>query len=211
MVDETIELLLSAEEQERDIDDGKKQKILECIACGNSKVYLGKNYTEKRINKLSQEDINKLFVVYENNLSAQMAKSLGKSIINIYSTVACSLLKIENPKELSDDLESDPFLNKALQRFTCSLYYRFGSLLAPVSVGIITSRHCVKNILANNKNGGTTNNEQITQQITQVTKNPKKVEAGKRLAEYNRKKREEFRKYELGKGDGGNYVVVEIM
>ena len=72
MVDETIELLLSAgqqEQQERDIDDGKKQTILECIACGNSKVYLGKNYTEKKINKLSQEDINKLFVVYENNLS----------------------------------------------------------------------------------------------------------------------------------------------
>ena len=159
MVDETIELLLSAEEQEQNIDDGKKQKILECIASGNSKVYLGKNYTEKRINKLSQEDINKLFVVYENNLSAQMAKSLGKSIINIYSTVACSLLKIENQNELSDDLESDPFLNKALQRFTCSLYYRFGSLLAPVSVGIITSRHCVKNILANNKNGRTTNNQ----------------------------------------------------
>ena len=132
---------------------------MECIACGNSKVYLGKNYTEKKLNKLSQEEINKLFVVYENNLSAQMTKSLGKSIINIYSTVACSLLKIENPKELSDDLESDPFLNKALQRFTCNLYYRFGSLLAPVSVGIITSRHCVKNILTNNKNGGTTNNE----------------------------------------------------
>ena len=134
----------------------KSRKILECIACGNSKVYLGKNYTDKKINKLSQEDINKLFVVYENNLSAQMAKSLGRSIINIYSTVACSLLKIENPKELSEDLEADPFLNKALQRFTCSLYYRFGSLLAPVSVGIITSRHCVKNILANNKDGGTT-------------------------------------------------------
>ena len=111
MVDETIELLLSTEEQEQqeqDIDGGKKQKILECIACGNSKVYLGKNYTDKKINKLSQEDINKLFVVYENNLSAQMAKSLGKSIINIYSTVACSLLKIENPKELSEDLESRP-------------------------------------------------------------------------------------------------------
>ena len=73
-----------------------------------------------------------------------MAKSLGKSIINIYSTVACSLLKIENPKELSNDLESDPFLNKALQRFTCNLYYRFGSLLAPLSVGIITGRQCVK-------------------------------------------------------------------
>ena len=44
------------------------------------------------------------------------------------------------------------------------------------------------------------------QQITQVTKNPKKVEAGKRLAEYNRKKREEFKQYELSKKDDKNYV-----
>ena len=42
---------------------------------------------------------------------------------------------------LSKDLESDPFLNSALQRFTCKLYYRFGSFLAPLSIGIITSRH----------------------------------------------------------------------
>ena len=42
---------------------------------------------------------------------------------------------------LSEDLESDPFLNSALQRFTCELYYRFDSFLAPLSVGLITSRH----------------------------------------------------------------------
>ena len=42
---------------------------------------------------------------------------------------------------LSEDLENDPFLNSALQRFTCELYYRFGSFLAPLYVGIITSRH----------------------------------------------------------------------
>ena len=39
------------------------------------------------------------------------------------------------------DLESDPFLNSTLQRFTCELYYRFSSFFAPLSVGIITSRH----------------------------------------------------------------------
>ena len=42
-------------------------------------------------------------------------------------------------------LECDPFLNTAMQRFTCDLYYRFDALLAPVSVGIITDKHYAKN------------------------------------------------------------------
>ena len=54
---------------------------------------------------------------------------------------ACSVLGITNQEALSEDLESDPFLNSPLQRFTCKLYYRFGSFLAPLSVGIIMSRH----------------------------------------------------------------------
>ena len=70
-----------------------------------------------------------------------MVKSLGKSIINMYSMGACSVLGITNQDELSENLKNDPFLNSALQRFTCDLYYRFGSFLAPLSVGIIMSRH----------------------------------------------------------------------
>ena len=45
---------------------------------------------------------------------------------------------------LSEDLENDPFLNSALQRFTCKLSYRFGSFLAPLSVGMIISRHYLR-------------------------------------------------------------------
>ena len=52
---------------------------------------------------------------------------------------------------LSEDLENDPFLNSALQRLTCELYYRFGSFLAPLSVGTITSRHYL--LSERNKNG----------------------------------------------------------
>ena len=47
--------------------------------------------------------------------------------------------------QLSTDMECDPFLNTAMQRFTRDLYYRFGTLLAPVSVGIITGKHYAKN------------------------------------------------------------------
>ena len=54
-----------------------------------------------------------------------MNKSLGKIVINLYSNVASSALGVGNQQDLSDDLERDPFLNTALQRFACDLYYRF--------------------------------------------------------------------------------------
>ena len=63
---------------------------------------------------------------------------------------ACSALGIRNQEALSEGLENDPFLNAALQRFTCELYYRFSSFLAPLSIEIITSRHYLSE---HNKNG----------------------------------------------------------
>ena len=121
--------------------DTKHQKLLECVLTRNSTLYLGKVYTEEQINKLSDEEVDKLFNNYKAKLSGQMVHSLGCSIINMYSMGACSVLGISNQDAVSEDLENDPFLNSALQRFTCELYYRFGSFLAPLSVGIITSRH----------------------------------------------------------------------
>ena len=103
--------------------DTKCQKLLECILTGNSKLYLGKVYTEEKIKELNEEEVEKLVNNYEAKLLGQMVKSLGKSIINMYSMGACSVLGITNQDVLSEDLENDPFLNSALQRFTCELYY----------------------------------------------------------------------------------------
>ena len=66
--------------------------------------------------------MDNLFNNYEAKLSGQMVKSLGKSIINMYSMRSCAALGISNQDVLSEDLENDPFLNSALQRFTCELY-----------------------------------------------------------------------------------------
>ena len=46
-------------------------------------------------------DVNTLQNRYESVLSAQMTKSLGKSIINLYSNLACSVLGVGNQQELS--------------------------------------------------------------------------------------------------------------
>ena len=136
--------------------DTKCQKLLKCVLTGNSKLYLGKVYTEDQLTKLNKEEVEKLFNNYEAKLSGQMVCSLGHSIINMYSMGACAALRISDQDALSEDLENNPFLNSALQRFTCEFYYRFDSFLAPLSIGIITSRHylyeCNKNRRTNGDN-----------------------------------------------------------
>ena len=130
--------------EDNDIRD-KRERLVASVLSGNSKMYLGKEYTEQQINEMDCTNVNTLLNRYESVLSAQMTKSLGKSIINLYLNVACSVLGIGNQQELSTDLVSNPFLNTALQRFTCDLYYSFGALLAPLSVGIIAGKHYTKN------------------------------------------------------------------
>ena len=132
------------EMEDNDIRD-KRERLVACVLSGNSKMYLGKEYTEQQINEMDCTNVNTLLNRYESVLSAQMTKSLGKSVINLYLNLACSVLGVGNQQDLSTNLECDPFLNTAMQRFTCDLYYRFGALLAPVSVGIITGKHYAKN------------------------------------------------------------------
>ena len=85
--------------------DTKHQKLCECVLTGNSKLYLGKVYTEEKIKELNEEEVEKLFNNYGAKLSGQMVKLLGRSIINMYSMGACSALGITNQDALSEDLE----------------------------------------------------------------------------------------------------------
>ena len=100
--------------EDNDIRD-KRERLVACVLSGNSKMYLGKEYTEQQINEMDCTNVNTLLNRYESVLSAQMTKSLGRSVINLYSNIACSVLGIGNQQDLSDDLECDPFLNTALQ------------------------------------------------------------------------------------------------
>ena len=142
--------------EDSDVRD-KRERLVVCVLSGNSKMYLGKEYTETQINEMDCTNVNTLLNRYESVLSAPITKSLGRSVINLYSNIACSVLGVGNQQELSTDLECDPFLNTALQRLTCDLYYRFGALLAPASIAIITGKHYAKNsvtILNGRSNSG---------------------------------------------------------
>ena len=58
-------------------ENEKKDRLITitCILSGNSKQYLGKEYTEQQINEMDSNSINILSNRYESILSAQMTKS----------------------------------------------------------------------------------------------------------------------------------------
>ena len=59
----------------------KRKRLVACVLSGNSKTYLGKEYTEQQINEMDCNNVNTLLNRYEKSvLSAQMTKSLGKSV-----------------------------------------------------------------------------------------------------------------------------------
>ena len=78
------------EMEDNDIRD-KGERLVACVLSGNSKMYLGKEYTEQQINEMDCTNVNTLLNRYESVLSAQMTKSLGKSVINLYSNIACTV------------------------------------------------------------------------------------------------------------------------
>ena len=52
--------------------DTKRQNLLKRVLTGNSKLYLGKVYTEDQLAKLNEEEVEKLFNNYKAKLSGQM-------------------------------------------------------------------------------------------------------------------------------------------
>ena len=178
--------------EDNDVRD-KRERLVACVLSGNSKTYLGKEYAERQINEMNCNNVNTLLNRYESVLSAQMTKSLGKSVINLYSNIAFSVLGIGNQPELSTDLESDSFLNTALERFTCDLYYRFGALLAPISVGIITGNHYAKNSNTKLHDRSDNGNCDPAKETVTKQKNPLRIEQGRKLFEYNCRKKEELK------------------
>ena len=67
--------------EENDVRD-KRERLITCVLSGNSKQYLGKEYTAQQINEMDGSN-NILSNRYKSVLSAQMTKLLGKSVLNL--------------------------------------------------------------------------------------------------------------------------------
>ena len=57
------EELISNSGYETPQSDTKRQKLLECVLTGNSKLYLDKVYTEEQLAKLSKEEVESFLII----------------------------------------------------------------------------------------------------------------------------------------------------
>ena len=69
-----------------------------------------------------------------------MTKTLRDSFIKFYVFGVSKYFNIIDPKKLRTDLKEYPFLDHSLTNVCCSLYYKFGMLLAPFTVILTTYR-----------------------------------------------------------------------
>ena len=60
MAEDNINFIFGGETPQ---SDTKRQKLLECILTGNSKLYLGKVYTEEKIKELSEEEVENSLII----------------------------------------------------------------------------------------------------------------------------------------------------
>lgn len=149
-------LLMSAEPDPQQLRV-KKERLYSLAVSGKTKQYLGVEITERQIQSLSPEEISTYYSRYESKLGSRMIQSLGHTLINLYAKAVSKLVSIDSENELKYDLERDPVLTKGLESVGCDIYYRFGGLLAPLSMGLITFNHIdfeKLNFLYYNKNDG---------------------------------------------------------
>jgi len=128
-------------EDSADVSD-KRERLAALAAGGEAHMYLGKATTVEQIDKASDKEIEKLYVRYESRLGALMTRTLRAAALQLYATLAETVLPIENKTALVTDLETDPFVGHALSSAACALYHHYGMYLAPLTIALTTAKHC---------------------------------------------------------------------
>ena len=137
---DTVDIPKEGTEQHR------KWECLESVI-GKGKAYLlGSKWTQEKVDKASDETINKTYAEYKqrelNEKSEKTGIALGKHVINLYSNGISRWLKIKDVKNLQQDIENDSIIRDQMANLGCFLVCTFGNFRAPV----LAAAHTVNNL-----------------------------------------------------------------
>ena len=121
------------------IEQHKKREELKNVI-GKDK--LGHKWAHGRVDKTSDETINKTYADYkqreQNKKGEKTGKTLGKHVISLYSTGISRMFKIRDVKKLQQDIENDSIIKYSLG---CLLVCTLGNFHAPVSIPAHTANN----------------------------------------------------------------------
>ena len=125
------------------IEQHKKREELKNVIDKGKPHLLGHKWTHGRVDKASDEIINKTYAEYKqrelNEKSEKTAKALGKHVINLYSTGISRWLKIKDVKKLRQDIVNDPIIKDQMANLGCLFVCTFGDYLKPVLIAVHTA------------------------------------------------------------------------
>ena len=120
------------------IEQHKKRECLKSVIDKGKAHLLGHKWTHGRVDKASDEIINKTYAEYKqrklNEKGEKTGKALGKHVINLHSTGISRRLEIKDVKKLRQGTENDPIIKDQMANLGCLFVCTFGDYLAPVLI-----------------------------------------------------------------------------
>ena len=128
------------------IEQHRKRECLKSVIGRGKAHLLGHKGTQEKVDKASDEIINKTYAEYKQReiteKGEKTAKGLGKHLIKLYSNGISRFVKISDVKQLRQDIEDDPLIKDQMINLGCFLVYTLGDYLAPVLV----AAHALNNL-----------------------------------------------------------------
>ena len=97
--------------------------------------------TEEDLNKMSEDEIKKMFLKHEQSIVDGMANQGTEWFVKGYTKFVSKVLPIDGETDLEKSLNGDVFLQAAVKEFFPAIYYRFGAYFAPLSVALTTAAY----------------------------------------------------------------------
>ena len=82
------------------LQDTKRERLSAIIVGGGSHHYFGRDVQLTDLDKMTPQEIDKLYCRYEARLGASMTKTLGNSFINLYVMAVSRYFNVTNPSKL---------------------------------------------------------------------------------------------------------------
>ena len=124
----------TADTAKKDIEQHIKRECLKSVISKDKAHLLRSKWTQEKVDKACDESINKTYAEYKqrelNEKGKKTEKTLGKHVINFYSTRISWVVKIRDVKKLQQDIENDPIIKDQMANLGCPLMYAFGNFLA---------------------------------------------------------------------------------
>jgi len=111
------------------------------ISTGQSKELLGKTITLDGLNKMSDEEIEAYYKIYEVSYAQRINDNLIDAVYRMYAFVLNRYLSIDDTEKLVEDLQNNYILTSELKSLTGGLAATFGKFVAIAELGTTTLKH----------------------------------------------------------------------